>query len=701
MILLRSSIASMLFVCLAAAAQAQVVSYPDPTLHYIYPAGARQGTMVKVRLGHMPVLTGAKEIVIDGPPGITAADLARTGDEFGATLTIAPDALPGRRLLRVLGGSSGLTSFRYFFVGRLPELIEKESNDTPATAEVVALPAVVNGRIQADLDVDCFAFEVRAGEQITAAVLAHGMDSAEYSGGGTAASGFVDITLELLDEQGKIMAAASDTLGLDPVLEFQAPAAGRYAVRLQSTSLRGSLASVYRLTLGDIPYPTHVFPAGGRRGEQVQVEVGGLHLTEPLRQAVSVAQESFRVQYLADMSATSDGRDLPLVRGDHLEVVEAEPNNDATHSQSLELPVTANGRFESAGDEDWYRLSLQKGETVLLDVMAERVLRSPIDTLLEVYDAAGKKLAENDDGRLFARPNHCDNDFSSADSWLQFKATADGEYRIRLTNQGGTPGPRAIYRLTATPLTPDFLLDAWPDAVPVWGPGATACFVVEMRHFGGLKSEIQIRVEGLPERWLGSTVRLSPPLFETYQPPNGLKVLLAVTAPADAEIGTMAPLRVIGRAEQDGTVIEHEARYLTLYGNSHNDGMLLRASPAARAVVAPPLDCRLSTAVRELSARRGETIQVPIKIERSKAGTPLGLVVNGPTVAVGCGMAPPTMVSGMQDEFLLPLTINREAALGRRSIVVARSWSSDLRSGRPGPCTQMIELDVLPADTPK
>jgi hypothetical protein len=260
------------------------------------------------------------------------------------------------------------------------------------------------------------------------------------------------------------------------------------------------------------------------------------------------------------------------------------------------------------------------------------------------------------------------------------------------------PGPRAIYRLTVSPLAPDFLIDQWPDAVPIWGSGATASFVVELRHWGGLKSEIELRVEGLPRGWQGSTARVSPALFEIYQPPNGLKVLLTVTAPDDAEAGTFAPLRVIGRTEQEGRVIEHEARYYTLYGNSHNDGMLLRVSPAARAVVAGPLDCCLRTTVREITARRGETIQIPVKIERAKAGTPIALVVNGPTVAVGCGMAPPTSLSGDKDEFLLPLTISREAALGRRGIVVARSWGSDLRSGRPGPCTPLIELDILAAD---
>ena len=47
---------------------------------------------------------------------------------------------------------------------------------------------------------------------------------------------------------------------------------------------------------------------------------------------------------------------------------------------------------------------------------------------------------------------------------------------------------------------------------------------------------------------------------------------------------------------------------------------------------------------------------------------------------------------------LLPLAIKSDAPLGRRGIVVARSWSSDLRSGRPGPCTPLIELDIRAAE---
>jgi len=678
--------------------KSQSISYPDPTVHFIYPAGGQQGTTVKVRFGPLPVLTGATQIIVDGPEGITASDIERTGDDLGATFTIAPNAQPGRRMVRIVGGSSGLTCFRYFFVGRLPEVLENEPNDAPAKAEEIALPTVINGRIQADLDIDCFVFQARAGQRITAAVLAHRMDSCVYADGGMITGGFLDTTLEILDEHGRTVSAAGDTLGLDPVLDFEIPTAGRYTVRVQSTGLRGSPACVYRLTIGDVPYPTCVFPSGGSEGE-ISVEIGGFNQTEPAQQSVSRERALFGVHYLADTTLASDGHDLPLVWGDIPEIVEAEPNNDASRGQPVQLPLTVNGRFESTEDEDWYRVPLQKGKGVLLEVLAERVLHSPIDSLLEVFDAAGKKLDENDDGPLFARPNHCAHDFSSADSWLQFQAPADGEYFVRVSNQGGEPGPRAIYRLSASPLQPDFILDQWPDAVPIWGAGTTACFLVELRHWGGLTSDVDICIEGLPEGWRGSSVRVSPPLFENLQPPLGFGVLLSVTSPHDAKQGTVAPFRVVGRIEQDGRVVEHEARYHTLYGHSHNDGMLLRESPAARAVVAPPLDCRLETTLTEITAHRGETVHIPVRIERLKDGAPLALVVNGSSSGVGCGMAPPMEVGATQDEFLLPLTIGPQATLGRRGIVVARSWASDFRSGRPGPCTPLIHLDIRPEDS--
>lgn len=679
-------------------AGAQTLGYPDPTLHYIYPAGGQRGQTVQVEMGPLPTLNGARDMVIDGPPGISVSNIKRVGDTVGATFTIAPDAPPGRREVRVRGGASGLTNFRYFFVGQMPEVLEKEPNDTPSAAQPVVTPLVINGRIGRDLDIDCFTFRARAGQRIVAAMLAYGIDSSVNPSANRGSQGYLDANLELLDEQGRLLASCEDALGLDPLIEHSIKTDGLYTLRVQSLGHKGAPTAVYRLTVGNTPYPTHLFPPGGQRGQQVDVEIGGLNLPAEARSKINVpAEGSYPLIHVALGQAAPDGRDLPFLRGEFPEMIEAEPNNDRQHANRINWPITINGRFSQAADEDWYTLSLKKGQGVLLEVTAQRYLRSPIDSLLEVYDGSGKKLAENDDGRLFARPNHCAHDFSSADSWLTFTAPQEGPYFVRNIDQNGGGSPRAVYRLSVSEAKPDFILYQWPDAVPIWGPGTTATFIVEIYQIGVMTADLELRVEGLPQGWVGSTTRLSASAY-ALQPPGGLKALLTITAPPDAPLATAVPFRVFGKAVQDGRTIEHEAQYLTLYGNSHNDGMWLRSSPIARAVVADFRDCWLETSVKELTARPGETIHIPVKIHRRPGvKADVGVVVNGPTNSAGCGMRPPLALKPDQNEVLIPLTIAPGTPPSLRGIVVARSWASDTRQGRPGPCTGLIQLRVVAA----
>ncbi|MCI0681844.1 MAG: PPC domain-containing protein [Gemmataceae bacterium] len=678
------------------AAFAQVLRHPDPCLDFVYPAGAQRGQTVTVDLGGSGGLAAAGKVIVDGPPGISVGTVKAEGPNLvRATLTVAADAAPGRRWLRVAGGGNGLTNGRPFFIGTLAETSEKEPNNTAAAPQDVTLPMVVNGRIEKELDVDCFRFQAKAGQKFVAAILAHGMDSTVRV---SFNRGWVDASLELLDDQGKVLAAADDTLGLDPVLVHQFTQDGRYTVRVQSLAYQGSAGSVYRLTLGDVPIPAAVFPAGGRRGTAFDAAWHGFNLPmlPPQKFAVD-ADGPFPFQLVRPQLPVSDGRDFMIARDEHAASVEQEPNDDPRSATVLSVPAAAYGRFEKKGDQDWFRLTLKMGQGVILETMAQRHLRSPVDTFVEVHDAAGNKLAENDDGRMFMRPNHSAHEFSSADSWLPFKAPQDGDYLVKVTDMSGVSGPSALYRLEVKPLEPELALFQWPDAVPIWGPGTTATFIVEVFQWNGFTADVELRVDGLPPGWTGSTTTLANSMFGRYVPPYCMRALLTITAPADAKPGDLAAFRVTGKATQDGRVIERIAQPMTLYGNSHNDGMLLRYSQVARAVVAQQLDCRLETSIKEITGKVGETIQIPVKIHR-KAGAKgeLGLVVNGPTVAAGVGLGPPRTIPADQNEIMLPLTIHPETLPGTRGVVVARSWSSDIRAGRPGPCTPIIQLRVLP-----
>lgn len=692
----RTLCSAVVLLSLTSLAHGQILSHPSPYLDYIYPAGARQGQTVTVEFGGAGGLDGAKSIVIDGPPGITVNDVKPverpvSGLTVHATFTIAPDAPPGRRFVRVQGGSNGLTNFRYFFVGNVNEVIEKEDNNTPATAQEVTAPVVVNGRIDKDLDVDCFRFQAKAGQRFVLAVLAYGMETVHR---GNFIQGYVDTSLELLDATGKILAATDDTLGLDPAIVHTFAADGQYVVRVQSLSFKGSLSSVYRLTIGDIPYPTSVFPAGAERGKEVDIEVTGLNLAAPIRRKIKMpAEGSFPLFFLPPASGPTTGFDLPMMRGELGETIESEPNNDAKSAQRLAFPALVNGRIEGKGDEDWYRVTLKKGQSVVFEVTAQRHIRSPIDTMLELYDGAGKKIGENDDGILFG--NQCTADFASGDSRLQFTVPADGDYLVRLRDQSGTFGPSAVYRLAIQDSFPEFTIYQWPDAVPIWGPGTTSSFLVELTHWG-LKSDIELRIEGLPKGWTGSSVKISNPVFGIFVAPNATRYPLTITAPADAVPGTAVPFKVIGKIQHEGRTLSREAQYLTLYGNAHNDRMFLKPSPSARAAVAGYMDAWPIVDIKELTMTVGETVEIPVKIQR-KAGDkpgPLSVIVNTWTVAANCGIGRPVPMRADQDTLMLPLTIAPGTALGTRGIVVSRAWSSDVRGGRPGPCSPLITLHV-------
>lgn len=687
------SFAVALLAVYAGSLHAEPPEYYNALLYSIYPAGAQRGTTVTVEMtGFGNAFSGATELIIDGAPGITV-EKVEPADKglLRATLAIAADATPGRRMIRVKGGPAGLTNFRYFFVGELPEYVEgeKPGNNTPESAEPVQLPVVINGRVNPTLDEDCFHFQARAGQKIVAAVMAHGLDAMGFD---RTSSGFVDTSLELLDEQGRVLNEAEDTIGFDPLIEQTIPADGSYTVRIRGMGYKGFPQAVYRLTLGEIPYPVAVFPAGGKRGETVEVEFFGPNCNG-LRQQITITDEAFPWQFVSPkgMPFTTE---LPMIRGDFAEAVEVEGNSTRKEADELQLPLTMNARFDMVGDEDWYRFSLQKGETVYLEVLGQRHLDSPIDTLLEVFDAKDELVAANDDGEIFG--GECTHDFKAFDSALSFTAKEAGDYFIRLTEQTGASGIRAVYRLTAQVAEPDFRAFQWPDAVPIWGAGSTATLPVEVIRLNGLKSDIEMTIEGLPEGWKSSTAISR---MTQYRAPNGClgtKSFLSITAPKDVELGTMVPVRVVCRATVDDRIITHEAQSLTLYvyGEPHR----FRFSPQGRIVIAPPTAPALTTTVEEIEAIPGEKVEIPVAVHpfvgESLEGQEISLSVDEGKGHFLSTFQVPTKLIVKDGQVVLPVTIPESRAPGNYEIVVSNAWAGDVRKGLPGPCTPLIRLKV-------
>ncbi len=63
--------------------------------------------------------------------------------------------------------AAGLSNDVVFDVSDLPEIIETEPNDSPSTAQAIAVPAVVSGRIGRPKDADYFRFPVKKGQRLS------------------------------------------------------------------------------------------------------------------------------------------------------------------------------------------------------------------------------------------------------------------------------------------------------------------------------------------------------------------------------------------------------------------------------------------------------------------------------------------------------------------------------------------------------
>lgn len=683
---------------LALGQQPQAPQYADCRLDSVFPNGGQQGTTVTVTFrGQAYALNPPRNVIIDGPPGITLKELkeGEKGTVVG-TLEIAADAPPGRRWLRIVNDRSGLTNFAHFVVGRLPESLEVEPNNELAKATPVTTPVVVNGKIDPKADIDCIKFAGKAGQKLVAAIAAFSLEiHGQYKDYGIA-----DFSLELLDADGRTLAAAEDTLGFDPLIEHTLPRDGDYFVRVTMLNFGGYPDAVYRLTLGEVPYPIGTFPSGLQRGTEAEFELFGPNVPPGTKRRLKAdADPTFPLQYLALNDLPNSGLDIPLAIGAFAEQLEAEPNNDREHAQPISWPMTVNARFAEPNDADWYRVSLAAGQKVWFDVIAQRFTESPVDTLLQVFDRDGKMLAENDDDPHDPEYESFHH-FRTTDSKLLFTAPTAGEFFVKLTEQSGLSGlsgPRAVYRLTVSEAKPDFHVRHFPDAVPIWGPGSTAAVIVKVDHLADFNDDVECSIEGLPEGWKSSSAvslgRKPERFYNNYQ----RKVFLTITAPADAPLATVVPFRVIGRAKRGEEIVEHRSWPLTLFYTS--DIGFFRASQQTRAAIAKPQGPWLELAgVTELKLKPGGTATLPVKVlgaaPELKA---MPIVINLATNGVAAGLVTPQNVPIKDGIAEVPVKIPAEMPIGTFHIVAAQTWGSDIRVGMPGPCTPPVKMIVEPA----
>lgn len=512
----------------------------EPTASYIFPAGGQRGTTVEFRVGGHYLHDGAA-FHIEGATGAVVERLQRQQEtvwfegpllplpesqqkedypvEHRGRMEIGADAYPGERWWRV-STSQGVTAGMPFVVGDLPEITEQEIDGRPLPT-AVTLPLTVNGRIYPREDIDIWTFEAEAGEVICCEVSAQRLKSP------------LDAVLQVTGPGGETVVRCDDSIGRDPRVVFTAVQAGRYAVRVWDAEQGGLQHYVYRLTLQRGPVVQSVYPLGAQAGTEVQLELTGVGLTQSSR--------TLSIPAGTEPGFRSDLAGVPFEVSEFPELAEQEPNNDMQSGRSVSAGMVLNGRIQSAGDADYWIVTLQKGSAVQLKLTAAE-LRSPLDSLLQLYDAAGKLVAESDNA-VDGQP----------DSLLLFQPPEDGVYAVRVSDRfDSRGGPEYSYRLSlrdAAALRPSFSLSLAADFLNLKRGGESKIKVLAERLHGH-SGAIPLELRGLPSGVVVEGAEIAAGRNETQ---------LTFRAEAAARVCVSA-VEVCGVGEWNGVRMEYPAR---------------------------------------------------------------------------------------------------------------------------------------------
>lgn len=600
-----ASTAVMALALMVPAASAQQQNTPH--LGYVYPAGGQRGTSFRVRIGgrfldrtNSVLVSGrgvrAQVAEYDRPlAGQQLTDLRDKAQQLQkkandpavrkelldirlrianslrrnqnpmlseiATLevTIEPDAEPGLRQLR-LDTPIGLSNPLIFYVGQLPEVMEQELKNGKADAEqTIAVPAVVNGRIipgdgnrlqqpvhqgeqYAPGDADRYRFEARKGQDLVVAVSAR--ELMPYLA--DAVPGWFQATLALYDATGKEVAYDDDfRFQPDPVLCYKIPSDGEYVVEIKDALYRGREDFVYRITIGALPFVTGIFPLGGPAGAKTSTELTGWNL--PTTKLTVDAKGAKPGYYPVSLGAGAiNSNRVPFALDTLPETFEREPNDTSSKAQRVTLPVIVNGRIQQPGDIDLFSFDGRAGTEVVAEVAARR-LGSSLDSALELTDAAGIRIAFNDD--------HDDKSAGlithQADSLLTAVLPANGRYLLRVSDTEHQGSPDHAYRLRISLARPDFDLWIAPSSliVPAGGSVAVTAFAVRKDGFAG---DVVLSLKDAPGDFT---------LSGGVVPAGQDNVRLTLTAPAAPPVIMKAPmsLEIEARAVVEGRTLVHRA----------------------------------------------------------------------------------------------------------------------------------------------
>ena len=526
----RAFVAAMCAVAIptSSATFAQSVCLPAPRLMTTLPMGGQVGTSVEI------TITGQNFEDVDelsfSHSGITATQKLDDNGQPVANkyvVVISADCPTGIHEARVMT-RLGVSSSRVFNVGSLPETLQVKPNTSVETAMAVTVNSVCNATMTKQA-VDHYSFEAQKGQRIV-----------------------VDCAAKRIDSKLNPVLIVADVKGNDlqverrgGAIDFTAPEAGTFVIKVHDLTFNGSQEYFYRLVLQEA--------SGGET-----------------------------IPRLPSTSTVSSFSWPPTGLTDDALVAETEPNNKHAQAQKITLPCDISGSFFPAADVDKFEFTAKKGEVWWVEVASERFGLSTdpsivvqhvsgagadekVTDLVEFSDISSPvKVSSN--GYSYDGPPY---NAGSADIIGKVEIKEDGVHRLQLSDLfGGTRNdPKNVYRLIVRKAASDFSLVAWAlhmnlrngDRNALSKPialrgGATMPVEVVVVRRDGFDGEIDLVMENLPDGVTAAGLKI---------PAGKSRGIMLVTADQNAPQG-LTSATFVGRATIDGQAVTRPCRMASM-----------------------------------------------------------------------------------------------------------------------------------------
>jgi hypothetical protein len=638
----------------------------SPRLSHTYPACAQRGGEMEVTCTGQN-LADARTFLFD-EPGFESEILTAEAGKLTAKIKVAADARLGEHSFRLIT-ASGVADLRLFYVSPFPMIAEADSKTKPKPPQHVELNTTVYGRTPDDAVVT-YEVDLKKGQRLSVEVIGMRLHTQTV----------YDPFLTITKPDGTPLVQVDDTgfSRQDPVASLLAPEDGKYLVSVRDTTNAGPGQCQYLMNIGTFARPVAVYPAGGPAGETMKVKLIG-DASGPIEQTVKLpekATEHFGLYVNQDLPTPQPN----IMRVSYFpNVLEVEPNNDIAHATPVtqEFPCAINGIIETKDDIDYFKFKAKKDQQFDFTVFARRI-NSPLDSVLDIYNEKGGKLATNDDS-------------GGPDSYLRWKAPADGDYFAAVHDQLSRGGPDFVYRLEVTPIEPK--LTAWlPEMTINQNQDRRAISVPQGNRYASLVrikradvgGEVQLEPVGLPTGVSASapnvdkSVDTVPMVFEAA--PDA-----AISAkPFDMQARLVDPPKDIKVSSQ----VEHIVDIME-YNNQRPFYVLHEHSlPAA---VTEEIPVKISLVQPKVPLLQTGSMNLKVVAERKNdfKGPITITLLYAPT---GIGSAGLQQIKEGENEGTVTISANGNAPLQKWKICVV--GSADFGRGPVWFSTQLIEVEV-------